>query len=80
MILENPVKVYNLEVKNFHTYFVGEKGVWVHNMCGKVTNRGGEGGSKSYSSFRDLMSPEEAQRYDKYWQRNARDYNTLIHD
>ncbi len=35
----------------------------------------GKGGSESYSSFRDLMSPEEAQRYDKYWQRNAPDYN-----
>lgn len=23
--------VYNLEVANFHTYFVGEQGVWVHN-------------------------------------------------
>ena len=48
----------------------------MHNMCGKVANSGGEGGSKSYSSFRDLMSPEEAQRYDKYWQRNAPDYYT----
>lgn len=24
-------KVYNLEVEDFHTYFVGEDGVWVHN-------------------------------------------------
>jgi hypothetical protein len=23
--------VYNLEVENFHTYFVGAQGVWVHN-------------------------------------------------
>jgi len=26
-----PVKVYNLTVENFHTYFVGKTGVWVHN-------------------------------------------------
>lgn len=23
--------VYNLEVEDFHTYYVGEHGVWVHN-------------------------------------------------
>jgi hypothetical protein len=25
--------VYNIEVEDFHTYFVGELGLWVHNMC-----------------------------------------------
>jgi RHS repeat-associated protein len=25
--------VYNFEVKDFHTYFVGESGAWVHNSC-----------------------------------------------
>jgi hypothetical protein len=31
--------VYNIEVQNFHTYHVGELGVWVHNAdCCKVTN------------------------------------------
>ena len=24
-------RVYNLEVEDFHTYYVGELGVWVHN-------------------------------------------------
>ncbi len=24
---------YNFEVEGFHTYFVGEAGVWVHNVC-----------------------------------------------
>ncbi|WP_374353195.1 hypothetical protein [Chitinimonas sp.] len=27
--------VYNLEVEDFHTYFVGEIGVWVHNKGGE---------------------------------------------
>lgn len=27
---------YNFEVEDFHTYFVGERGVWVHNTCGGV--------------------------------------------
>jgi hypothetical protein len=27
--------VYNLEVEDFHTYYVGEHGIWVHNTnCG----------------------------------------------
>ena len=25
--------VYNLEVEDYHTYFVGEHGIWVHNTC-----------------------------------------------
>ncbi|MDA3876523.1 MAG: polymorphic toxin-type HINT domain-containing protein [Halothiobacillus sp.] len=30
--------VYNLEVEDFHTYFVGEHGIWVHNQnCGGVS-------------------------------------------
>ena len=32
-ILESPVKVYNFEVQDFHTYYVGENSVLVHNMC-----------------------------------------------
>jgi len=31
-------KVYNIEVENTHTYFVGEMGVWVHNISGIVEN------------------------------------------
>ena len=31
-IIEKPVKVYNFEVEDFHTYFVGP-GVLVHNTC-----------------------------------------------
>lgn len=31
---ESPVKVYNFEVEEFHTYFVGENEVLVHNTCG----------------------------------------------
>ena len=30
-LTEEPVKVYNFEVDEFHTYHVGEIGVWVHN-------------------------------------------------
>ena len=46
--------VYNMEVADYHTYYVGEDSVWVHNMCGvnpdQPLNTGksgtvGEGGS-----------------------------------
>ena len=32
--LENPVTVYNFAVEDYHTYFVGENDVLVHNSCG----------------------------------------------
>ena len=32
-ILESPVKVYNFEVKDFHTYYVGTSSLLVHNLC-----------------------------------------------
>lgn len=32
-LLESPVLVYNFEVEDFHTYYVSELGVLVHNMC-----------------------------------------------
>ena len=32
-ILENPVTVYNFEVEGFHTYYVGDTNVLVHNLC-----------------------------------------------
>ena len=36
---EEPVKVYNFQVEDFHTYYVGECGVWVHNANYKNSNR-----------------------------------------
>ena len=38
-ILESPIKVYNFEVEDFHTYFVGENGVFVHNGCKNAWNQ-----------------------------------------
>jgi hypothetical protein len=34
-ILELPIKVYNFEVEDFHTYYVGNSNVLVHNYCGE---------------------------------------------
>ncbi|MBQ8924136.1 MAG: glycohydrolase toxin TNT-related protein [Lachnospiraceae bacterium] len=43
--LEQPVKVYNFEVEDWHTYYVSEQGVLVHNQC--YTTEVPKGGSKS---------------------------------
>jgi len=40
-ILESPIKVYNFEVQDFHTYFVGESSVLVHNMCAELDDNSG---------------------------------------
>ncbi len=29
-------QVFNLEVEDFHTYYVGEDGIWVHNACPQI--------------------------------------------
>ena len=41
---EEPVDVYNFQVEDYHTYFVGECNVWVHNDKCKIvkTERGNE--------------------------------------
>ena len=33
---------YNFEVEDFHTYFVGDSALWVHNMCGGDATKGGD--------------------------------------
>ncbi len=35
------VRVYNIEIEDYHTYFVGECGVWVHNKCVAIKNEDG---------------------------------------
>ena len=32
-LLESPVKVYNFQVEDYHTYYVSDAGVLVHNEC-----------------------------------------------
>ena len=35
-LLESSETTYNFEVKDFHTYYVGEQGIFTHNMCKKA--------------------------------------------
>lgn len=32
-LLESPETTYNFEVEDYHTYYVGDTSVWVHNVC-----------------------------------------------
>ncbi len=46
-------RVFNFEVGQFHTYYVGESGVWVHNVdCGKV--------AAEIQSLRDIAAKAKA--------------------
>ena len=47
-ILEEPVKVYNFEVADWHTYYVSEEEVLVHNTC--TAGQGGTGTDIPWSS------------------------------
>jgi hypothetical protein len=55
-ILENPVWVYNFEVADDHTYFVGQNGVGVHNECGDSYNNPIDG---SHNSQYDSLRPKK---------------------
>lgn len=46
--LDNPIKVYNLEVDDFHTYFVGDMPVLVHNYKAESGNEYPENQDYSY--------------------------------
>lgn len=51
-LLENPVKVYNFQVEDYHTYYVGSNGVLVHNSC----NHGKEWAAKRRAHWKGRAS------------------------
>lgn len=36
--MDEPIKVYNFEVEDWHTYFVSDSGILVHNLCNTTPN------------------------------------------
>jgi len=49
--LDEPVDVYNFQVEDYHTYFVGESAVWVHNdRCPVPEPRKSEKNGLTYKS------------------------------
>ena len=60
--LREPVKVYNFEVEEYHTYYVGAAEVLVHNdNCGRGSGNVGEGGGSSIpDKARDVVQQVKA--------------------
>ena len=59
--------VYNLEVADFNTYFVGRGGVWAHNQCWRTPE---EWAQLDHETTRDRLRPEyegfESGQHNKY--------------
>ena len=57
-LTDKPVKVYNFQVEDFHTYHVGENGVWVHNSnCKLIKND--DGTYDAELSYKEDWTPEQ---------------------
>lgn len=54
---EEPVKVYNFEVEDFHTYFIARHSVLAHNMC-KVPGKSGK-----QARLKELMNDDKLPRH-----------------
>ena len=61
--LDEPVEVYNFEVEDCHTYFVGELGVLVHNAC--PNPNGKKGGAAHRNTIDKEAQKLKAAGYDK---------------
>ena len=70
-ITESPVLVYNFEVEDFHTYFVGESGILVHNGIKDCESKKVLGGS-----FKDVDSTKEIDEVAHHMPQNK--YNESI--
>ena len=61
---DEPIKVYNFEVEDFHTYYVSEQKVLVHNTCAttkkNVTTHKGKSGDTEYvvGAYKDVKGIE----------------------
>ena len=55
-ILESPITVYNFEIEDFHTYYVGESAVLVHNACQKMGKQKGNAPRSNQAQNRQFDS------------------------
>lgn len=63
--------VYNFEVDGFHTYFVGESGVWVHNSCtAEVGASKSLGRTGKQAKLRELANDPKVSSADRGWIKN----------
>ena len=49
--LEEPAEVYNFEVADYHTYYVGDGDVLVHNKCANPSGSDGKANTKTYQTY-----------------------------
>ena len=55
--LSEPITTYNFEVQDFHTYYVGEQGILVHNACPVEVKPG----TKEWNqAVKDIQNPGNA--------------------
>lgn len=74
-LLKEPIKVYNFEVEDWHTYFVSEKNILVHNTCSKpVSNKSNTTTSSavknrkgSYTQAKDRAGVPRSQQSSRQW-------------
>ena len=60
---------YNFEVEEYHTYFVGDVGVWVHNQC-KIEVVAGKNIKSHYLDHKKLLEDITGKKYPKWKQSN----------
>ncbi len=58
-ILETPIAVYNFQVEDFHTYYVADVGVLVHNTCRNPGGRhGGDAHRQRVQEIKDKLTAD----------------------
>jgi hypothetical protein len=74
--------VYNFEVEDFHTYFVGDLAAWVHNTCwddiaqhvlerGRFAGQAPQQVARYLKSFAESATPTATQAGARIWRRGA---------
>lgn len=56
--LQSPVKVYNFEVEDWHTYFVSEQDVFVHNAEGYTSSSNGSGNNGANGKGKNIVGTD----------------------
>ena len=78
-LLESPETTYNFEVEDYHTYYVGEKSILVHNKCnGKWTNAGKGSSSNANYHFNKHGYEVGARTMQEYTKKATNFANTVL--
>ena len=63
--IDEPVKVYNFQVEDFHTYHVGNNTILVHNTCIRPKNGGVENPDGTTTYTKNIDGKEVSVKYNK---------------